>query len=256
MTAFSALVLDCRELIGDTGATVFTADQVKQWVNDAIKQMSIFFPRRLTVDIACTTAQRKYDIAQAIVSVLSVRVSGRPEPPGLLPASRIHSPRFLDSKMVITAWSNAWMPILLLMPLLKAMAIPSQIWVSRKHSAPERQSDSNTRQSTTICQPMTDILTVLPTPRTSDPPVRPLEGLVRAGHHRRHGPRSYRSAQRHLSKSTPPEQNAAICRLSKMHSKPNPIPARLTCGWISGTGFIDRLDLVTVIQEAKLLNEA
>ena len=71
MTTFSSLLTDCRDLIGDSGSAVFTDQQVELWINNAIQQLSIFFPRRMTMDIDTVTAQRKYDIDAEIVSILS-----------------------------------------------------------------------------------------------------------------------------------------------------------------------------------------
>ena len=129
MTAFSALVLDCRELIGDTGATVFTADQVKQWVNDAIKQMSIFFPRRLTVDIYCTTGQRKYDIAQATVSVLSVEYPANQTPPVYMQLREYTHPDFWikDGYYSFVKRMDAYLAA---EAPAEGYGVPSQIWIS------------------------------------------------------------------------------------------------------------------------------
>jgi len=160
MTAFSALVLDCRELIGDTGATVFTADQVKQWVNDAIKSLSIYFPRRLTTDVACTTAQRKYDIAQAIVSILSVEYPAGEDPPEYLKYREHTHPSFWsnDGYYCFIKRMDAYLAD---DPPTEGYGEPSQIWISTKPTTGQKIRLEYTSEHKLLSAD-TDILSVLP----------------------------------------------------------------------------------------------
>jgi len=160
MTAFSALVTDCRELIGDTGASVFTADQVKQWVNDAIKQMSIFFPRRLTIDINCTTAQRKYDIAEATVSIISAEYPAGGDPPEYLQLREYTHPDFWikDGYYCLVKRMDAY-----LAPAapIEGYGVPSQIWISTKPTTGEKIRLEYTAEHDLLSADA-DVLSVLP----------------------------------------------------------------------------------------------
>lgn len=131
MTAFSALVTDCRELIGDTGATVFSADQLKQWVNDAIKQLSIYFPRRMTTDIDTTTDQRKYNIDVTTLAVLSCEYPADQDPPVYCQVREYTHPNFWtqDGFYCLVKRMDAYLAP---DPPSEGYGEAPQIWVSRK----------------------------------------------------------------------------------------------------------------------------
>ncbi len=136
MTAFSALVLDCRELIGDTGASVFTADQVKQWVNDASKQKSILFPRRLTVDVSCTTNQLKYDLPEDVISILSAEYPAGEDPPIFLHLMEYTHPYFWTQTghYCLVKRFDAYLAD---DPPTEGYGEPPQIWISEKPTTGE-----------------------------------------------------------------------------------------------------------------------
>lgn len=87
------LISKCRNLIGDTNEAdyVFSADQVKEWINFAIRDISKHFPRTIQYDISTTADVREYDLETNIISVISVEYPQGEDPPQfLLRRSRTH----------------------------------------------------------------------------------------------------------------------------------------------------------------------
>lgn len=73
MTTLSTLRIACRNLIGDTSSTVFTDTQLNLWINSAIQQLSIHFPRRLEYDIDTLLDSRIYELPENVISILSAQ---------------------------------------------------------------------------------------------------------------------------------------------------------------------------------------
>lgn len=130
MTTFSALIADCREHIHDISASVHSADQLKQWVNDAIREMSIHFPRRLTVDLDTTTAQRKYDLPGNVLAILSCEYPADQNPPIYVQTREHTHPQFWtqDGFYCLVKRMDAYLAD---DPPTEGYGEPPQIWVSR-----------------------------------------------------------------------------------------------------------------------------
>jgi hypothetical protein len=77
---------DLRNLIrrrtGDLTAPYKFSDlQINQFINDAIAEYTVHFPRRKTTTLACVDGQRKYDLPDDFHGALSVEYPTGEEPP-------------------------------------------------------------------------------------------------------------------------------------------------------------------------------
>lgn len=72
MTTLASLEAACQALIGDTGTTYFTADQIDYWINAAVADLNNYFPRRLVYDVTTAAADHDYDLPANTIAVLSV----------------------------------------------------------------------------------------------------------------------------------------------------------------------------------------
>lgn len=84
MTTLSELRTQARNLIGDTGSAVFTDSQIDQFINEAIKDISIHFPIRKTYAISTSANDRQYDLEADFISVVSVEYPSGEDPPRYL----------------------------------------------------------------------------------------------------------------------------------------------------------------------------
>jgi hypothetical protein len=79
----------CRRRLGDLTAPYHWSDlQVNQWINDAIADYSIHFPRQLSEEISTTAQVQQYDLPEGFIAVLSVEypaLSGANVPADELP---------------------------------------------------------------------------------------------------------------------------------------------------------------------------
>ena len=88
----------CRRRLGDLAVPYKWSDlQVNQWINDAIADYSIHFPRRVTLKIDCTTGTHTYDLPADCHAVLRVEYPHGEYPPKYLQLSDSASPFFYDS---------------------------------------------------------------------------------------------------------------------------------------------------------------
>jgi len=73
----------CRNLIGDTNALdyTFSNDQINDWINQAIKELSIHFPRIIQYDSTTVDAQQNYELPLGFMGVLSVEYPQGEDPP-------------------------------------------------------------------------------------------------------------------------------------------------------------------------------
>jgi hypothetical protein len=64
----------CRNLLGDTGALAytFTNDQINAWINLAIQDLSMHFPRLADYEISAVAGTRLYDLPSTAIGLLSV----------------------------------------------------------------------------------------------------------------------------------------------------------------------------------------
>lgn len=131
MTTFSTLQTACRNLIGDTSKTTFTDDQVKQWINDAIAQLSIHFPRRLTYSIDTNKDQPKYNIPVTVLAILSCEYPANQNPPVYCQLREYTHPDFWqqDGYYCLVKRMDAYLAA---DPPVEGYGEAPQIWVSRK----------------------------------------------------------------------------------------------------------------------------
>ena len=88
----------CRRRLGDLAVPYKWSDlQVNQWINDAIADYSIHFPRRVALKIDCATGMHTYDLPADCHAVLRVEYPHGEYPPKYLQLSDSASPFFYDS---------------------------------------------------------------------------------------------------------------------------------------------------------------
>lgn len=151
MTTFAQLETDCRELIGDTGSTVFTANQVQQWINDAIRDISLHFPLRKTYDINTAANDREYDLTTEFIGIISVEYPQGEDPPEYLLRRSYTHPLF---------WlQDGYYDFI---PRRDATSTNKpEIWISTKPAADETIRIEYMCEHTALSAP-TDVLTILP----------------------------------------------------------------------------------------------
>lgn len=86
-----------RRRLGDLNAPLSFSDlQINQWLNDAIADYSVHFPRQLAADLAATTGQHEYSLASLVnpQALLRVEYPTGDDPPTYLIRSDEATPRF------------------------------------------------------------------------------------------------------------------------------------------------------------------
>ena len=87
-----------RRRLGDTATPYQWSDlQVNQWINDAIAEHSVHFPRRLEIPISCSAGVRAYDLPAGFRAALRVEYPTGEDPPRYLVRMTADSPRFPNS---------------------------------------------------------------------------------------------------------------------------------------------------------------
>ncbi|MEA3438859.1 MAG: hypothetical protein U9R58_01095 [Chloroflexota bacterium] len=85
MTTRSDLRNLCRRRLGDTAAPYAFSDlQINQWINDAIAEYSIHFPRTLNTTITCSAGDRIYELPSNFRASISVEYPAGEDPPEYL----------------------------------------------------------------------------------------------------------------------------------------------------------------------------
>jgi hypothetical protein len=75
----------CRRRFGDTASPYKFSDlQVNQWINDAIAEHSIYFPRKLNDTISCSDDDKTYDLPFDFIFPLSIEYPTGEDPPEYL----------------------------------------------------------------------------------------------------------------------------------------------------------------------------
>jgi hypothetical protein len=76
----------CRNLLGDTDALdyTFTNDQINEWINLAIIDLSLHFPRIIQYDISTVAGGHRYDLPSSITGAISVEYPQGEDPPEFL----------------------------------------------------------------------------------------------------------------------------------------------------------------------------
>lgn len=84
-----------RRRLGDSASPTHWSDlQINQWINDAIAEHSIHFPRKLNVTIACSDDDRAYDLPFNFLGAVSVEYPKGEDPPQYLYRSENTRPNF------------------------------------------------------------------------------------------------------------------------------------------------------------------
>ena len=88
----------CRRRLGDTSSPYSWSDlQLNQWINDAIAEHSIHFPRKLNETINCATDDREYDLPVGFMAPISVEYPAGEDPPEYLTRRAYTQPGFWES---------------------------------------------------------------------------------------------------------------------------------------------------------------
>jgi len=87
-----------RRRLGDDSVPYKWSDlQVNQWINDAIADYSVHFPRTITLKIDCTAGTHYYNLPLDIKTVISVEYPKGEDPPEFLTLSDRLLPEFFES---------------------------------------------------------------------------------------------------------------------------------------------------------------
>ena len=88
----------CRRRLGDTASPYSWSDlQLNQWINDAIAEHSIHFPRKLNETINCATDDRKYDLPATFMAPITIEYPAGEDPPQYLTRRSFSSSGFWGS---------------------------------------------------------------------------------------------------------------------------------------------------------------
>lgn len=128
MTTLSQLESRCRNALGDTVSPYkFSSLQLDEWINDAIRELTLHFPRRLSLALSCTAGDRTYNLPSALRSLLSVEY-----PAGQAPPRYLKRLPYTDQGF----WEAAGCYDLVL-PQDASAGNPPQLWISDRPKAGE-----------------------------------------------------------------------------------------------------------------------
>lgn len=99
MTSLAMLRQNCRLLLGDDNALAgytFSDAQVDGWINAALFDLSLHFPRRATLEVTFPDGQRQAALPADVTGVLSVEFPAGQEPPRFLLHRPLSFPHFFD----------------------------------------------------------------------------------------------------------------------------------------------------------------
>jgi hypothetical protein len=89
----------CRRRLGDlTVPYKFSDEQLNQWINDAIADYSLHFPRTETTILSCSDDDRTYDLPANCTAILSVEYPAGEDPPRYLYQREYTHPGFWQSE--------------------------------------------------------------------------------------------------------------------------------------------------------------
>jgi hypothetical protein len=95
-SAFTALVDQAEIALDDTGNSKWTTTEIGTFLNDAIRDYSQHFPRRLNTTINCSADDREYDLPADFQSPLSVEYPAGEDPAEYLVRAPHTWPGFWD----------------------------------------------------------------------------------------------------------------------------------------------------------------
>lgn len=83
--SLASLIQQCRYLSGDTAVTpVFSDDQLQDFINRAVADLSQHFPRRIAHTLTTTAGKHAYNLPQNTLAVLSAEYPAGQSPPRYL----------------------------------------------------------------------------------------------------------------------------------------------------------------------------
>ena len=89
----------CRRRLGDLTTPAGWSDlQINQWINDAIAEYSVHFPRQLNTTIETTAGSRVYDLPAGFQNLVSVEYPTGEDPPEYLQRLDYQHPDFWQNE--------------------------------------------------------------------------------------------------------------------------------------------------------------
>jgi hypothetical protein len=92
--SLSLLIQESANLIGDPSNTVFSTSVLTEWINFAIDDLSLHFPRLITYTMNCVTDQHNYDLESNFINAISVEYPDGEDPKRFLFYRDISHPLF------------------------------------------------------------------------------------------------------------------------------------------------------------------
>jgi hypothetical protein len=83
-----------RRLNDQTAPSVFTDEQINQWINDAIEEYSRYFPARRNETVGVKAGERIYELPQDYRGIISVEYPTGQDPPAYLDRRDYRHPEF------------------------------------------------------------------------------------------------------------------------------------------------------------------
>jgi len=98
MATLTELIKTCQRSINDVDSTTFfTIQQYTEWINNAIRELSLHFPRTLDTLITCTVGGWIYDLPLNCLEIISVEYPVNQDPPLYLTRKSFKDSSFHDA---------------------------------------------------------------------------------------------------------------------------------------------------------------
>ena len=96
MTALTLADIEqqCAGLLGDPSYATFTQLQIDDWINQAVRDLSIHFPRISTYSITTALGDHTYDLDTYVKGIVSVEYPVNQNPPRFLARKSYTDPTF------------------------------------------------------------------------------------------------------------------------------------------------------------------
>lgn len=147
--SLNTLLQQCRNLTGDLSISpVFSDDQLTDYINRAIEDLSQHFPRRITYTFSTTAGQHEYDLPLASLSVLSLEFPVNQTPPVFLERRSYLDPDFFLSDscydFIPTSDSTSTNPPRVILSINPSGVISAEAELSSDHGVLTTGSDTTT----------------------------------------------------------------------------------------------------------------
>ena len=123
MTTLAELTTRVQTALADASAETWAAATIQSWIEEAIREYSIHFPRQRETTIACSDDVRQYDLPADFQDVVSAEYPDGEDPPEYLRRLSHHHPSYWQSSGYYDVFEPADPTDL------------AQIWISEKPSA-------------------------------------------------------------------------------------------------------------------------